>query len=73
VSEPAGGIVVEPAAIHDAHAAFADRVTEHGASPVLQVELSPGSNRGFGFDDRESAMRAKTGLIDDDALAARAD
>jgi len=67
--EPAGGIVVEPASVNDAHSPFADDVPEHRATPVFEAELGAGPDAEFPFDDRHPAMRAKARLVDDDAPA----
>src|SRR5437879_2816061 len=73
IREPAGGIVIEPAPIHDAHAAFADAVTEHCAAPIFEVELRARPDRELRFDDCDPALRAKASLVDDDAFAPRTD
>ena len=74
VREPAGGIVVQPTAVDDAHAAFTDGVTEHRATPVFEIELRTWADTELRwFDDQYPALRAEARLVDNLALACRTD
>ena len=73
--ELAGRIVVEPAAINDAHAALADCVADDDGAPA-DVELASGLDAGLELGllaERHAALRAEAGAVLDDAPAARTD
>jgi hypothetical protein len=48
-------------------------VTEHRATPIIQVELGARPDAELRFQDGDAAVRAKAGFVDDDALTSRTD
>ena len=73
LSQPAGGIVVKPGAIDDAHPAFTKRMSEHALAQAAEWNLTGWAYAVAHLGRREATLRAKPSFRHEHAATTDAD